>query len=182
VGKPTLGSSPEWPGSGSNWIKSSLSFSNGNCVEVASLPDGGIGVRNSRDAEGQILKFTPDEWHAFLAPHLQGLELWMDVTRRRAAPSVQIQALTDTNAALQAKNAQLEGTNVDLKAVNDNLEHKIKSLQVTVTILLACCGGLGVGLAVSMAGAAAQTALASATGVFFAVIMASIAILTFMRR
>ena len=31
------------------WVKSSLSFSNGNCVEVASLPGGEIGVRNSRD-------------------------------------------------------------------------------------------------------------------------------------
>jgi hypothetical protein len=33
---------------------------------VASLPDGGIGVRNSRDAAGPVLAFTPDEWHAFL--------------------------------------------------------------------------------------------------------------------
>jgi hypothetical protein len=66
VGRPTLGSTPERPGSGSNWVKSSLSFSNGNCVEVASLPDGGIGVRNSRDPEGAVLRFTSDEWHAFL--------------------------------------------------------------------------------------------------------------------
>jgi Domain of unknown function (DUF397) len=56
----------ENPGSGLNWVKSSLSFSNGNCVEVASLPDGGVGVRNSRDAAGAVLRFTPDEWHAFL--------------------------------------------------------------------------------------------------------------------
>lgn len=48
------------------WLKSSLSLSNGNCVEVASLPDGGIGVRNSRHREGAVLAFTPDEWHAFL--------------------------------------------------------------------------------------------------------------------
>jgi hypothetical protein len=66
VGRPPLGSSPEGPGSGFNWVKSSLSFSNGNCVEVASLPDGGIGVRNSRDSEGPVLRFTSDEWHAFL--------------------------------------------------------------------------------------------------------------------
>jgi hypothetical protein len=57
---------PENPSSGLNWVKSSLSFSNGNCVEVASLPDGGVGVRNSRDAAGAVLQFTPDEWHAFL--------------------------------------------------------------------------------------------------------------------
>ena len=61
-----LGSPSERPGSGSNWVKSSLSFSNGNCVEVASLADGGVGVRNSRDAEGLVLQFTPDEWRAFL--------------------------------------------------------------------------------------------------------------------
>ena len=48
------------------WVKSSLSFSNGNCVEVASLPHGEIGVRNSRHAQGAVLRFTPDEWHAFL--------------------------------------------------------------------------------------------------------------------
>jgi hypothetical protein len=57
---------PERPDSDSYWVKSTLSFSNGNCVEVASLPDGGIGVRNSRDSGGLVLQFTPDEWHAFL--------------------------------------------------------------------------------------------------------------------
>jgi hypothetical protein len=48
------------------WVKSSLSFANGNCVEVADLSGGEIGVRNSRDAEGSVLRFTPDEWHAFI--------------------------------------------------------------------------------------------------------------------
>jgi Domain of unknown function (DUF397) len=56
----------ERPGSGSHWVKSSLSFSNGNCVEVANLSEGGVAVRNSRDPEGPVLRFTPDEWHAFL--------------------------------------------------------------------------------------------------------------------
>ena len=55
-----------WLNSDYQWVKSSLSFSNGNCVEVANLPDGEIGVRNSRDAEGSVLRFTSDEWHAFL--------------------------------------------------------------------------------------------------------------------
>jgi Domain of unknown function (DUF397) len=66
VGKPILGSHAERHGSGPHWVKSSLSFSNGNCVEVAALPGGGIGVRNSRDRGGAVLAFTPDEWHAFL--------------------------------------------------------------------------------------------------------------------
>jgi hypothetical protein len=48
------------------WVKSSLSFSNGACVEVANLPGGAIGVRDSKDAEGPVLRFTPDEWRAFL--------------------------------------------------------------------------------------------------------------------
>ncbi len=51
---------------GSSWIKSSLSFSNSNCVEVADVPEGGIGVRDSKDAEGPVLRFTPGEWLAFI--------------------------------------------------------------------------------------------------------------------
>jgi Domain of unknown function (DUF397) len=52
--------------SGATWIKSSLSFSNSNCVEVANLPGGGIGVRDSKDVTGPVLRFTPGEWDAFL--------------------------------------------------------------------------------------------------------------------
>ena len=48
------------------WVKSSLSFSNGNCVEVASLTGGFVGVRNSRESNGPVLRFTTDEWKAFL--------------------------------------------------------------------------------------------------------------------
>ena len=54
------------------WIKSSLSFANGNCVEVADLPDGTVGIRNSRDTDGPVLRFTPDEWVAFLAGARRG--------------------------------------------------------------------------------------------------------------
>jgi Domain of unknown function (DUF397) len=48
------------------WVKSSLSFSNGNCVEMAGLPNGGVAVRNSRDPGGPVLEFTQGEWDAFL--------------------------------------------------------------------------------------------------------------------
>ena len=48
------------------WVKSSLSFANGNCVEIADLPGGNVAVRNSRKPEGPVLRFTPDEWHAFI--------------------------------------------------------------------------------------------------------------------
>ena len=66
MGTPMHENHSERPNSELNWVKSSLSFSNGNCVEVASLADGGVGVRNSRDTGGSVLAFTPDEWHAFL--------------------------------------------------------------------------------------------------------------------
>ena len=48
------------------WVRSSLSFSNGNCVEVTELPGGSVGVRNSRDPQGPVLTFTPGEWDAFV--------------------------------------------------------------------------------------------------------------------
>ena len=61
-----LGNRARHPGTSVSWVKSSLSFANGNCVEVADLPDGRIGVRDSKDARGPVLRFTPDEWSAFL--------------------------------------------------------------------------------------------------------------------
>jgi hypothetical protein len=53
-------------GAGSNWVKSSFSFANGNCVEVASIYGRAIGVRDSKDADGLVLRFAPGEWQAFL--------------------------------------------------------------------------------------------------------------------
>lgn len=47
------------------WVKSSLSYANGNCLEVADL-SGAVGVRNSRAPGGPVLRFTPDEWAAFI--------------------------------------------------------------------------------------------------------------------
>jgi hypothetical protein len=48
------------------WIKSSLSHANGNCVEVMLLPGGKVAVRNSRHPEVLPLVFTADEWKAFI--------------------------------------------------------------------------------------------------------------------
>ena len=49
------------------WVKSSFSFANGNCVEVAELSGGSFGIRDSRDPGGPVLRFTRAEWAAFLA-------------------------------------------------------------------------------------------------------------------
>jgi hypothetical protein len=55
-----------------NWLKSSLSAANGDCVEVAKLPTGHIGVRDSKDTKGPILRFTDREWEAFLGGARKG--------------------------------------------------------------------------------------------------------------
>jgi hypothetical protein len=57
---------PETQDSSARWVKSSLSFSNGACVEVADLSDGRVGVRHSKDPSGPVLRFTSAEWQAFV--------------------------------------------------------------------------------------------------------------------
>ncbi|MGC5009718.1 DUF397 domain-containing protein [Streptosporangium sp. DT93] len=48
------------------WRKSSLSSADGgNCVEVAALPDGDQAVRDSKDPNGPVLRFTQAQWGAF---------------------------------------------------------------------------------------------------------------------
>ena len=50
---------------GAAWRKSSYSAYNGNCAEVAALPDGGVGVRDSKDTAGPVLVFGPAAWREF---------------------------------------------------------------------------------------------------------------------
>ncbi|MFD9072528.1 DUF397 domain-containing protein [Streptomyces lasiicapitis] len=49
------------------WVKSRESNGTGNCVELASLPDGAVALRNSRFPEGPALVFTVAEVTAFVA-------------------------------------------------------------------------------------------------------------------
>jgi hypothetical protein len=49
------------------WRKSSKSYGNGDCVELAPLPDGGVAFRNSRHPAGPVLEYTAGEWAAFSA-------------------------------------------------------------------------------------------------------------------
>ncbi|NEW30623.1 DUF397 domain-containing protein [Nocardia cyriacigeorgica] len=49
------------------WFKSSHSVGDSDCVEVAHLNSGRVGVRDSKNPTGPALVFTPSEWDAFLS-------------------------------------------------------------------------------------------------------------------
>ncbi|MEU6965680.1 DUF397 domain-containing protein [Streptomyces chrestomyceticus] len=51
---------------GVRWVKSAASGANGNCVEFAQVPGGGVAIRNSRDPNGPALVYTRAEVAAFL--------------------------------------------------------------------------------------------------------------------
>lgn len=54
------------------WVKSSYSGNNGNCVEVAVLPGGGRALRDSKDPSGPMLTFSADEFTAFITGAVDG--------------------------------------------------------------------------------------------------------------
>ncbi|MFI6172560.1 DUF397 domain-containing protein [Nocardia sp. NPDC051052] len=60
------------PLTGACWIKSSRSEGANECVEVAFLDNGLIGVRDSKDPNGSALLFTHGDWDAFTARVLDG--------------------------------------------------------------------------------------------------------------
>lgn len=49
------------------WIKSSFCNGASSCVEVASLADGNVALRDGKDDDSAVLEFTPGEWAAFTA-------------------------------------------------------------------------------------------------------------------
>ncbi|GAB2711659.1 DUF397 domain-containing protein [Nocardia thraciensis] len=49
------------------WRKSTRSSASRDCVEVAFLPDGVVGVRDSKNPAGAALLFSASEWDAFTA-------------------------------------------------------------------------------------------------------------------
>lgn len=54
------------PVPGTQWTKSSLSHANGNCVEIADIEGGQVGMRDSKNIAGPVLGIAPPEWRAFL--------------------------------------------------------------------------------------------------------------------
>jgi hypothetical protein len=49
-----------------NWRKALRSMSNGACVEVAAN-SAGVSIRDSKDADGDILRYSANSWRFFVA-------------------------------------------------------------------------------------------------------------------
>ncbi|WP_039794842.1 DUF397 domain-containing protein [Nocardia araoensis] len=58
--------------SSANWFKSSHSGTHSDCVEVAFLDGGQVGVRDSKNTAGPALVFRPGAWDAFTANIVAG--------------------------------------------------------------------------------------------------------------
>ncbi|MBF6221346.1 DUF397 domain-containing protein [Nocardia gipuzkoensis] len=50
---------------GAQWFKSAHSGTGNECVEVAWLEAGHVGVRDSKNPSGPALIFSPGQWDAF---------------------------------------------------------------------------------------------------------------------
>ncbi len=51
--------------SNAHWVTSSYSSGEGQCVEVAALPEA-VAARDSKNRTGPVLIFTPDGWTDFI--------------------------------------------------------------------------------------------------------------------
>ncbi|MQY21789.1 DUF397 domain-containing protein [Nocardia macrotermitis] len=54
------------------WFKSTHSETSANCVEVAWLEQGRVGIRDSKTPTGPALTFAPADWDAFIASTQDG--------------------------------------------------------------------------------------------------------------
>ncbi|MGK8489883.1 DUF397 domain-containing protein [Nocardia asiatica] len=54
------------------WFTSTRTSGGKDCVEVAHLASGMVGVRDSKDPSGPALIFAPGEWDAFTAGVVRG--------------------------------------------------------------------------------------------------------------
>jgi len=52
---------------GLKWRVSSYCGGNGECVAVAKLPDGDVAIKDTKEHDGHLLRFSQREWRAFLA-------------------------------------------------------------------------------------------------------------------
>lgn len=52
---------------GADWVGSTRSGHAGNCVEVRMPSEAVVYVRDSKDPDGPVLRFSPAEWDAFVA-------------------------------------------------------------------------------------------------------------------
>jgi hypothetical protein len=51
---------------GFNWRKARRSMNNGNCAEVA-VENGIVALRDSKDPQGPVLRYSASSWGSFLA-------------------------------------------------------------------------------------------------------------------
>ncbi|MBF6464231.1 DUF397 domain-containing protein [Nocardia beijingensis] len=62
--------------SAAHWFKSSYSSAEKDCVEVALLREGSVGVRDSKNPTGPALVFRPSDWDSFTARITNGQLNW----------------------------------------------------------------------------------------------------------
>ncbi|MEV0582941.1 DUF397 domain-containing protein [Nonomuraea sp. NPDC050310] len=48
------------------WGRSRFCNGASACVEIAELDDGGVAVRDGKDPDGPVLRFTAEEWQVFV--------------------------------------------------------------------------------------------------------------------